>query len=468
MSYDAIYEASRGLPVERIAKQLEDFAATGQDLSRRRFSRSPPPVPSVPSTTLEESSPPSPATLLHDKEIRELRNSIPRIQFFAQVRDELDRIRAAVDKGLVQQNGPLDREEAAKANIKHRWIKQGIWDKQWSFQPGDMWKHELPDSLPTVEASNSVSDGERSKSGTKRKRQPPYIDEEYEEPVGSTINSQDRQMSRPCYQFLHHFCQEREWIKMGLSNQYDDQNANLDSRAYDIVKSRWNRDGLWDEDWRCIPGTLWRHERPPKYIAPYEEYRKAAARKAAIVEQAERPPRWYFIAPVEYPPIMSPRFSFANSPDLTSNPFEVDELKSGSQATPSQGERSAISRKRGDKAAKASTHESAVQGKPSTTRREPSERWRKSAAGKPAVPDLVPTQVKPTTKPRAKQTFSTKRRGATEPTPAKRSSSTIHKKELPSKSAAKKEDTSASAKASRPRRAAAVKAMQNLKKTARR
>lgn len=466
MSYNALYEASKLLPVDRIAQQLEEFAAAGQDLSKRRFSRSPPPVPSAPSTEWEESTLPSPAAQLHDKESRDLLNSTPGAQFYSQVRDELDRIRAAVAKGLIQQSGVPDLQESAEANVKYRWIKQGIWDKQWGVEPGESWKHELLHPLAPVGASNYVSDSEIIKSGTKRKRHLPYLEKDYEEMVQCPIDLQHRQLSRPCYQFLYHFCQEREWIKMGLSNQDDDQNANLDSRAYDIVKSRWNRDGLWDEDWRCIPGTLWRHERPPKYPAPYEEYRRAAARKAAIVEQAERPPRWYFMAPVEYPPKMIRRFSSTKSPDITSNPSEVDALKSGSQATPSQGERSAISRKRGNKATAASTHESAVQTKPKTTGREPSERWRKSAAGKPAVPDLVPTQVKPTTKPRAKQTFSTKKRRVTEPTPAKRSSSTIHKKELPSKPAAKKEDTSASAKASRPRRAAAVKAMQNLKKTA--
>ncbi len=70
MSYNPIYEASRALPVEQIDKELEDFAAAGQDLSGRRFCRSPPRVSSVPSTTYEESEPPSPTAQLQEERER--------------------------------------------------------------------------------------------------------------------------------------------------------------------------------------------------------------------------------------------------------------------------------------------------------------------------------------------------------------------------------------------------------------
>jgi len=453
MSYNALYEASKLLPVERIAEKLEDFAAAGQDLSRRRFSRSPPPVSSVPSTHWGESELPSPATQLHDQESRELDNSIPSAQFLIQGRDELDRIRSAIDKGLIQQNSFIDLHEAAKANVKYRWIRQGIWNKEWGSQPGETWKHELLDSLPSAGASNPSSDSEISDSGRKRKRQTSYIEEEEGDSVRYAMDFQDRQLSRPCYQFLHQFCKEREWIKMGLSQNGDNQYTGLDPRAYENVKSRWVRDGLWDEDWTCIPGTSWRHERPPKYPAPLEEYRRAAAQKAADAEHAERPPRWYFMAPVQLPKKIIRRFISTNSPELESNPSQIDALKSGTQVIPSQRERSAISRKRGNTAAVTSTHESAVQTKPNTMGREHQERRKRTAAGKPISKS---PQIQPT---------STKGRRLTEPMPARRPPSAIYEKDPPSIPAARKKETAA--RASRPRRAAAVKAMQNLKKAAR-
>lgn len=457
MSYNPAYEASKNLPVDRIAERLEDFVAAGQDLSSRRFSRSPPPVPSGASTEWEESEPPSPAAQLHDQESRELLNSIPAAQFQIQVRDELDRIHAAIDKGLVQQSSLPDLQEAAEANITYRWIEQGIWDKRWGSQPGEMWTHELLDSLSPAEASSSVSDGETSKSGIKRKRQLPYLEEKDEETVPCAIDFRNRQMSRPCYQFLYQFCQQREWIKMGLSGQYDDQHAKLDSQAYEIVKSRWIRDGLWDEDWTCIPGIWWRHERPPKYPAPYEEYRRAAARKAAKVEQAERPPRWYFMAPLEAPTIIIRPFNSSKSPKIISNPVKFDALNSGSRVKSSQRDRSAISRKRGEKTIPASASESTAQTKPNPTDREHYGRRKRAAVGKANVLVLDPTQTKPRKNARHR----------TEPRPGKGSSTAIHEKNPPPTPAANKKVMSSGTTTARPRRAAAAKAMQNLMKTAR-
>lgn len=452
--------------MERITKQLEDFAAAGQDLSRRRFSRSPPPVPSIPSTEWEESEPPSPAAQLHDQESRELRNSTPAAQFQIQVRDELDRIAAAINKGLVQQSSLLDLQEAAEANVKYRWMKQGIWDKQWGNQPGEMCKHELPNPPSPAGAPNSVSDGEISRPGTKRKRHLPYLEEEDEESVRCAIDFRNRQLSRPCYQFLYQFCQERVWIRMGLSSHNDDQHTDLDSRAYENVKSRWIRDGLWDEDWTCIPGTSWRHERPPKYPAPYEEYRRAAARKAAIVEQAERPPRWYFMAPAEPPMMFIGPFSSAKSPEVISNSSRLDGLKSGSQVQKSREDRSAISRKRGKVTIPSSTRQSAVKTKPNTMGREHHERRGSAAAGKPTVPALSRRQTK-TRKNAQAQPPSTKNSRSTEPRLGKRSSVATLERTSPPIPAANKKGTSMSATPSRPRRAAAVKAMQILRKTAR-
>ncbi|KAL9629711.1 MAG: hypothetical protein Q9164_006758, partial [Protoblastenia rupestris] len=290
MSYNPVYEASKALPVEKIAEKLEDFAAAGQDLSRRRFSRSPPPVSSVPSTEYEESDPPSPGAQLRDRESKELQNSTAGEQFTIQINDELDRIRAARAMGLLQQPSLSDWEEAAEANVKYRWMRQGIWDDRWDSQPSKIWKHELQHFPPPVGPSKSAIDTEGRRLGTRKKREQSDLEDEYQDTVQSAVDFQNRQSSRPCYQFVHQFCEERRWIKMGFSKHDQDQHANIDTRAYKNLKSRWIRDGIWDDDWTLIPGVSWKHERPRKNAPPQEIFRRIDAHKAVRMEQAERPP----------------------------------------------------------------------------------------------------------------------------------------------------------------------------------
>lgn len=239
MSYNPFYEAPKALLVEEIVKQLEDFAAAGQDPPRRRFSRSFPSVSSAPSTVFETGEPPSPSTVLIDKESRELDNSTADSQFYIQIRDEIDRIRAAKDKGLLQQPHIFDLDEAAKVNVEYRWMQQGIWDERWGYYK--IWKHELHDSQSSV-PSKSLKDGGATnwKTGTNRRYSDLYSDlkDEYDESIRCAVDFQNQQSSRPCYQFLYQCCQGREWIKLGLSTGDRDQNDNLNTRAYENLKSR--------------------------------------------------------------------------------------------------------------------------------------------------------------------------------------------------------------------------------------
>lgn len=471
MSYDPLYEASKALPVEHIAKQLEDFTAAGKDLARRRFSRSPPSVPSVPSTEYEESEPPSPGEQLQDKEIKELQNSTADAQFKIQIRYELDRIRVARDKGLLQTRSLLDWEEAAEANVKYRWMQQGIWDERWASQPRKIWKHELQDSQPPVRPSKSVKDGGVRKSRTKRKRQDSDLEEEYGEIIRCAVDFQNRQSSRPCYQFLYQLCKEREWINMGLSVENHDQNANLGSRAYENVKSRWIRDGVWDDDWTSIPGTSWRHERPRKFPSLYEEFRRVDARKAARMEQAERPPRWYFMAPAEPSRIinrfLSPPVLLEAAPDLSSPSV----LEAVPQIMPSLRDRSTISQMAKETIFPASARKSTVKAKPNTKGQEQAERQTKSAARKPTATNVNPRRAKPKGpkgKTPQKQSLNTTQPFVAEPRPVSKHISATKEKNRPSISVAKKKEITAGATASRPRRAAASKAIEHLTKATRR
>ena len=297
MSYNPDYEGSKALPIEYITKELDNFAATGQDLSGRRFSRSPPRVPSVPSTAFEESGPPSPTAQLRDKESKELYKSIASEQFDTQIRDEKGRIRVARDKKILEQPNIVDLEEAAEANVKYRWIQQGIWQEQWETHLSKVWKHEQQDSGPRMGHKNAVEQRLVTSLQREHKRKLSDLKKEYYDVVRGAVSYQDRQSSRPCYQFVYQLCQEREWIKLGLSSQDQGQQTNLDQIAYETVKSRWIRDGIWDDDWISIPGTSWRHELPRKAPDPQGKYREEDERKIARLDRAERPARWYPMAP---------------------------------------------------------------------------------------------------------------------------------------------------------------------------
>ena len=424
MSYNPTYEASKALSLEYIAQELEDFAATGQDLSGRRFSRSPPRVPSVPSTTYEESEPPSPTAQLQDKETKELWNSTANLQFGSQIKDELDRIRTARDKGLLEHPNPFDLREAAEANIRYRWIQQGIWDERWASQPSKQWKHELQTSLPLVRPSDSAKESGVTGLNTRHKRKLSGLKEEYHETARSAVEYQDRQSSRPCYQFLYQFCQEREWIKMGLSNQDRDQQINLDAKAYEIVKTRWIKNGIWDVDWTFVPGTSWRHERPRKAEDPHGVYRSEDYHKAATIERAERPLRWYPMAPVA--PLM--RLEWPSR-----RPVSVEAASdSSSPATPEPRSKEKPFRRDHSVVLKIHTHT----GLPRSTR-------------KPSINSKDDLKGQGYEKPR----ISAK----------KRTSPRKEKNDLPN-AAARRKETAIIAASSRPRRAAASKAMKNMAK----
>ena len=451
MSYNPVYEASKALPVEKIAEQLQEFLAAGQDLSRRRFSRSPPPVPSVPSTAYEETNPPSPGEQLRDRESKELQNSTAGKQFAIQIKDELDRIRAARDRGLLRQPNLPDWDEAAEANVKYRWIQQGIWDFRWDTHPGKIWKHELKDFPQPVGPSKSI-----------RARNLESLKEEYQEIARSAIDFQERQLSRPCYQFVHQFCEERQWIKMCFSEQDQDQHTNLDTRAYESLKSRWIRDGIWDDDWTFIPGVSWKHERPRKNPPPQEIFRRLDADKATRMEQAERPPDWYFMAPTDPLAMIHQVLSPPSPFECASDPSGPSNLETSSKVIPSQRNRSVTPQISKEMGLPRSTRQSTAKGKPNTTGQgHDDDRPTKSPAKKSTVNSM---RTKPVGKPPQKQNGRILQSRTNKPKPLKKR---ISAKEYMNHQLIQggKTQISNEAMSSRPRRAAASAAMEKLTKS---
>ena len=460
MSYNHVFEASKALPLERIAKELEDFAATGQDLSQRRFSRSPPRVSSVPSTKYEESESPSPGTILRDKECREIGNSTAGHQYRVQIEHEIDRIRAARCMGLLQQPVIHDWEEAAEANVRYRWVQQGLWDERWDDQAYKIWKHESQDSLPPEQASFFVKDTVVSDLGLRRRRPQKDLEDEYQEAVKFAVEHESRQSSRPCYQFVYQLCEERQWIKMGLSNAIQGADVDIDTRAYESVKSRWIRDGIWEDDWNLIPGVSWRHERPPKFPFRGEIFRQSDAYKAARMEEAERPPKWYFMAPEKPPIIYRPRLRSPGSSERVSDQSGSSIPDAILQVMPPRRHDSVTLRETKQVDLSTSTGQSIATAKQNTKSGEHDERLRKPSAQK-AIARFRTTKRKGTSTQKKQgdtpRSFTTRIRSVEKRSPINQG------KHEPSTQSAKKRKSVTSARSSRPRRAAASKALKKLK-----
>ena len=460
MSYNPVFEASKALPLERIAKELEDFAAAGQDLSGRRFSRSPPPVPSIPSTEYEESEPPSPGTVLRDKESKELGNSDADHQYAVQIKHEVDRIHAARGMGLLQQPNIYDWEEAAEANVRYRWIQQGIWDERWDTQAYKIWKHELQDPLLPERPSMSVKDAVVRNLGTQRKRQHQDFEDKYQESLQSAVEFQNRQSSRPCYQFVYQFCEERQWIKMGFSKADQDQDIDLDTKAYESLKSRWIRDGIWDDDWTLIPGVSWRHERPSKIPPLQETFRRSDACKAARMEEAERPPDWYFMAPVKPPTTISRHLSSPGSLKRVADPSGPITLDSISQVMPPRCNDSAILRMTNQGDLSRSTRQSINTVRQNKKSNEHDERLRKPSTNKTTTNTK---RTKNKGKPTQKEKVDTPRSFVAGTRSVKKQNSIKEEKYQPSIQLTKGQKRITNDTSSRPRRAAASEAIKKLK-----
>ncbi|KAK4107120.1 hypothetical protein N656DRAFT_785680 [Canariomyces notabilis] len=270
---------------------------------RERFSNSPPSYRSQfsgPTTRSQSPDVPSEAQQRRDERKFRLRTehsaSLPYYQFEAQYYEELERLLEA-DRNRIYRCPPdLDSiYEHARFNIKMRWIEQGIWNDEWNKQrrPSGQWKHEEPlkpesnmdweSMLPTGLFGAEVQRKQPAKSGA--------------EVLGER---RDREASRPYYQFIYLVSEQRKYIQeemnrprppgqnpitqrvVGLDHFHlqmevherwrregppENEPAistppNINTTAYERVKSAWIKRGIWNTKWGVLPGMSWKHERP--------------------------------------------------------------------------------------------------------------------------------------------------------------------------------------------------------------
>jgi hypothetical protein len=76
------------------------------------------------------------------------------------------------------------------------------------------------------------------------------------------VQEREREASRPFYQFVYQVSEECERIQEESADGGDTNTADINTRAYEIVKSTWTKRRIWKTRWGILPGMSWKHEEP--------------------------------------------------------------------------------------------------------------------------------------------------------------------------------------------------------------
>ncbi|KAK8074551.1 hypothetical protein PG997_009214 [Apiospora hydei] len=262
---------------ERLAALAGDSARLAR--ARNRFSESPPSYRSQLSGTTtrsQSSDPPTEEQQRYDERVAQLmiehRASWPRTQWRDEALEEGHRIlQARVEEGTfvhVPDSTNLPPSEflkSARAVVKERWIEQGIWNDEWGpGMPTGLWKHEEP--LDTKSESDSENDPETQArplfSAAATSETPKSEAKLHRLAERQLVREREREASRPFHQFVYQVSAERERIrskrKPSEPNSLDQ--ADINTKAYDNVKSIWVKRGIWYHRWGILPGMSWKHE----------------------------------------------------------------------------------------------------------------------------------------------------------------------------------------------------------------
>lgn len=268
---------------------------------RERFSLSPSPCASELSETTTSSPSPEPFNG-EDRErfqwrrqlLREHAASKPRRQFKDQRDDEALRLwrndnpTSAEILDSIGDIGGLDIDglnikrqykKVAGDAVKARWIDQGIWMKGFEytatgkFKSGERWGHEgqSEEESPMESLIHTLTSSVHEDTQTN----PEYID-----PHGSPMKSSTRlstskshkstqantegfesEASLPISQFFYQVCEELQRMLNAIDDNVASP-ADISTTAYEVIKKRWIKRGIWNEKWRIIPGMAWKHKFP--------------------------------------------------------------------------------------------------------------------------------------------------------------------------------------------------------------
>ncbi|PVH70380.1 hypothetical protein DL98DRAFT_619623 [Cadophora sp. DSE1049] len=205
---------------QRALAGLEEYPER-LDRERRRFSDSPPPYKS---------------DIRRMQLGRERDASRPRQQFSAQVEEERRRIwnTDPSTSGRELTIASLDTfKEVARENVKKRW-------------------HE--DSLELESESETDTEAEASRprfsfKPQRKPRRPKSDDERRRIAERRVVREREREASPPYHQFVYQISKERKRIQEESTNGEGADAADINTRAYENVKNRWTKPGIWNKRW---------------------------------------------------------------------------------------------------------------------------------------------------------------------------------------------------------------------------
>ncbi|KAK2805489.1 hypothetical protein FQN51_000315 [Onygenales sp. PD_10] len=295
----------RGGGLIRVHSALEALQDNPQQFNRR-FSDSPPSYRSHQShnsTRSQSSNPPTEEQRQreerHFRLLEERRASFPYEQFADQRHEERERIIKADRDRTEPLPGRVNFDDVAYQNVKKRWVEQGIWNDNWTYMAYGKWKHEEP-----LEVESETETGPETLSLFGRRRRQKSDEEKQRILDRLAIRKREREASRPFHQFVYQLLKENERIRRQTGNEEANSTtpaaADINTKAYETVKSTWVRRKIWNVKWGILPGMTWKHEHP------FEEFEKEETDNlppvqanplgddSHDVEEAARPPLFTF------------------------------------------------------------------------------------------------------------------------------------------------------------------------------
>ncbi|KAF2251589.1 hypothetical protein BU26DRAFT_516387 [Trematosphaeria pertusa] len=312
------FETIRGDGLIRAHRALAGLEDDPQLLerARRRFSDSPPPYTSNhshASTVFDTPEPPSDEQQRRAQRlgrlVREREASQPYRQFMAQRKEEMTRAWKAdprVSSRGIMPIGLYDQD--AEKLVRDRWVEQGIWKDKWGDGSnrgaisGDLWKHEEPLELESETETDAQPDCTSVPfSFYERKPRPKSDDEKRQTAERRVIREREREASRPFHQFVYQISKERERIQgestSGEATAAAYAAADINTKAYEAVKSTWCERGIWNWKWNILPGMSWKHEEPLEEEADNDSAAAQANHVENGMHDVEAPPRRVFGSP---------------------------------------------------------------------------------------------------------------------------------------------------------------------------
>ncbi|KAI0449025.1 hypothetical protein F5B21DRAFT_75864 [Xylaria acuta] len=145
--------------------------------------------------------------------------------------------------------------------MEKAWVEQGTWRSNWPSSLGYSWgmcmrwKHQDP-----LEIEGEMMDEEWLLHNNVTNPAPEIPRDEEER----RCMERRRKASRPIAQLQYQVGKacERLVVKYQATPSITQEPADIGTLAYNEVKERWVKRGMWNPAWGVLPGRRWKHENP--------------------------------------------------------------------------------------------------------------------------------------------------------------------------------------------------------------